>query len=62
MGVSGGEEGALNGPSLMVGGERKAFESLSKILSQIAADNPQGFFLLGSLRDRRGGSLCENGS
>ena len=42
MGVSGGEEGALNGPALMVGGERKAFESLRKVLSQIAADNHQG--------------------
>ena len=47
MGVSGGEEGALNGPALMVGGERKAFESLSKVLSQIAADNPQGVSCLG---------------
>lgn len=46
MGVSGGEEGALNGPSLMIGGDRKAFESLRKVLSQIAAQNHQGFSCL----------------
>ena len=38
-----GEEGALNGPSLMIGGDRKAFESLRKVLSQIAAQNPRVF-------------------
>lgn len=42
MGVSGGEEGALNGPSLMPGGERSAFDELSPILQKIAAQVDDG--------------------
>src|SRR3954468_8664474 len=37
MGVSGGEEGARHGPSLMPGGERGAFEILRPVLEAIAA-------------------------
>ena len=37
MGVSGGEEGALNGPSLMPGGSKDAWERLSPMLRDIAA-------------------------
>ncbi|MFO0173916.1 MAG: NADP-dependent phosphogluconate dehydrogenase, partial [Aphanizomenon sp.] len=37
MGVSGGEEGALNGPSLMPGGTRSSYEYLSPIFNKIAA-------------------------
>jgi 6-phosphogluconate dehydrogenase len=37
MGVSGGEEGALHGPSLMPGGSAEAYEKLGPILSSIAA-------------------------
>jgi len=37
MGVSGGEEGALNGPSMMPGGERSAYDELAPILTTIAA-------------------------
>jgi 6-phosphogluconate dehydrogenase len=37
MGVSGGEEGALNGPSIMVGGSDDAYARLSPILESIAA-------------------------
>jgi 6-phosphogluconate dehydrogenase len=37
MGVSGGEEGALNGPSLMPGGSRQAYEQVEAILKSIAA-------------------------
>jgi 6-phosphogluconate dehydrogenase len=36
-GVSGGEEGALNGPSIMPGGSRESYESLGPILESIAA-------------------------
>jgi 6-phosphogluconate dehydrogenase len=36
-GVSGGEEGALHGPSIMPGGTREAYESLGPILEDIAA-------------------------
>jgi 6-phosphogluconate dehydrogenase len=37
MGVSGGEEGALNGPSIMVGGTDEAYETLGPIMESIAA-------------------------
>jgi 6-phosphogluconate dehydrogenase len=37
IGVSGGEEGALNGPSIMPGGNRTAYERVEKILTSIAA-------------------------
>ena len=37
MGVSGGEEGALHGPSLMPGGSLAAYEELKPILQAIAA-------------------------
>eukprot|EP00614_Pseudopedinella_elastica_P024274 CAMPEP_0172625982 /NCGR_PEP_ID=MMETSP1068-20121228/147137_1 /TAXON_ID=35684 /ORGANISM="Pseudopedinella elastica, Strain CCMP716" /LENGTH=190 /DNA_ID=CAMNT_0013435445 /DNA_START=32 /DNA_END=601 /DNA_ORIENTATION=+ len=37
MGVSGGEEGARNGPSLMPGGDREAFDLLEPILRKCAA-------------------------
>jgi 6-phosphogluconate dehydrogenase len=36
-GVSGGEEGALNGPSIMVGGSAEAYETLGPIVESIAA-------------------------
>jgi len=42
MGVSGGEEGALNGPSLMPGGERSAYDDLAPILKKIAAQVEDG--------------------
>jgi 6-phosphogluconate dehydrogenase len=37
MGVSGGEEGALNGPSIMPGGSAESYESLGPMLETIAA-------------------------
>jgi 6-phosphogluconate dehydrogenase len=37
MGVSGGEEGALNGPSIMPGGSPESYESLGPMLEKIAA-------------------------
>jgi 6-phosphogluconate dehydrogenase len=42
MGVSGGEEGALNGPSLMPGGSLEAYRQLEPILTKIAAQVPDG--------------------
>jgi len=41
-GVSGGEEGARNGPSLMPGGAREAYDHLSPILEAIAAKTDSG--------------------
>jgi len=40
MGVSGGEEGALWGPSLMPGGDRDAYEVLRPVLEKVAAKAP----------------------
>jgi 6-phosphogluconate dehydrogenase len=42
MGVSGGEEGALNGPSLMPGGDRSSYDELAPILKKIAAQVEDG--------------------
>ena len=42
MGVSGGEEGALNGPSLMPGGTLTAYKYLEPILTKIAAQVDDG--------------------
>ncbi|MFG1946889.1 NADP-dependent phosphogluconate dehydrogenase [Nonomuraea sp. NPDC048826] len=36
-GISGGEEGALNGPSIMPGGSKESWEALGPILEDIAA-------------------------
>jgi len=39
-GVSGGEEGALKGPSIMPGGQREAYDLVAPILTEIAAKAP----------------------
>jgi 6-phosphogluconate dehydrogenase len=42
MGVSGGEEGALRGPSMMPGGDRASWEELRPLLEQAAAVSDSG--------------------
>ncbi|QMU99327.1 decarboxylating NADP(+)-dependent phosphogluconate dehydrogenase [Borrelia sp. A-FGy1] len=42
LGISGGEEGARTGPSLMYGGSKKAYELLEPILNKIAARTRMG--------------------
>src|SRR5215213_1043255 len=42
MGVSGGEEGALWGPSIMPGGSRESYAQLAPILTAIAAKSDYG--------------------
>ncbi len=42
MGVSGGEEGALNGPSLMPGGTDSSYQYLSPIFTKVAAQVDDG--------------------
>ncbi len=37
MGISGGEEGALHGPSLMPGGSAQAYQAIAPVLERIAA-------------------------
>lgn len=42
MGVSGGEEGALNGPSLMPGGDYSAYEEIAPMMTKVAAQVKDG--------------------
>jgi 6-phosphogluconate dehydrogenase len=42
MGVSGGSEGALLGPSIMPGGDIEAWETLRSVLESIAAESDSG--------------------
>lgn len=42
MGVSGGEKGALGGPSLMPGGQKEAYDLVEPILKKIAAKAEDG--------------------
>jgi 6-phosphogluconate dehydrogenase len=42
VGVSGGEKGALLGPSIMPGGPREAWEQVAPVLEAIAARTPEG--------------------
>ncbi|MEU0391607.1 NADP-dependent phosphogluconate dehydrogenase [Streptomyces sp. NPDC006208] len=42
VGVSGGEEGALHGPSIMPGGSAESYSSLGPLLEKIAAEAPDG--------------------
>ena len=42
MGVSGGEEGARNGPSMMPGGAPEGYARLREVLEKIAARDPDG--------------------
>lgn len=42
MGVSGGEEGALNGPSMMPGGDASAYKDAEELLQEMAADDGIG--------------------
>jgi 6-phosphogluconate dehydrogenase, decarboxylating len=42
IGVSGGELGALNGPSMMPGGDQSSYAALAPMLEKVAAKNPEG--------------------
>ena len=42
MGVSGGEEGALNGPSMMPGGNESAFNEIKELLEKMSAEDGDG--------------------
>ena len=60
MGVSGGEEGALNGPSLMPGGQKEAYDLVEPILKAISA-KVDGEAVCNIYRSRWCWTLCENG-
>ncbi len=60
-GVSGGEEGALNGPSIMPGGSRRSLQNRRADLYEnrrAGGRNP----LLHLYRRRRRGALCQDGA
>jgi 6-phosphogluconate dehydrogenase len=59
-GISGGEEGALLGPSIMTGGSRQAYRLLGPFLERIAA-RVDGH-LLRPCRRRRGRALRQDGA
>ena len=40
-GVSGGEKGALEGPSIMPGGQKEAYELVADVLEEISAKAPE---------------------
>src|SRR5258706_9424292 len=65
LGVSGGEEGALWGPSLMPGGSREAYDLMEPILTAIAAKAPSDgapcVTYLGPGRAGRYGQRVHNG-
>lgn len=42
LGISGGEHGALHGPSIMAGGHPEAYRTMEGILGRIAAQGPEG--------------------
>lgn len=42
MGISGGEEGARNGPALMPGGPREGFDRIAPIIKAVAAQTASG--------------------
>ena len=42
MGVSGGEEGARNGPSMMPGGSKEAYDIIADILKPVSAQTDSG--------------------
>lgn len=42
MGVSGGEEGALKGPSIMTGGKKDAYKLVEELLKSVSADSKYG--------------------
>ncbi len=41
MGVSGGEKGALEGPSLMPGGDKDTYADLEDVITKVAAQDPE---------------------
>ncbi len=42
-GISGGEEGALNGPSIMAGGKKEAYNAVSEYLKKIASKDKSNY-------------------
>lgn len=60
-GISGGEEGTLNGPSIMRGGSPHAYQLLAPVLNDTAATTPDGSPAVAPPRPGWRGPLRENG-
>lgn len=56
MGISGGEEGARNGPSLMPGGPKEAYDALEPIITKCAAQ--VSMVLIGDFTGLAAGFAC----
>ena len=64
IGVSGGVEGVLNGPSIMIGGDLKAFNEVKKIFSKITSNtinNSKSFELFGDSNQGHFVKMVHNG-
>ncbi len=59
MGVSGGEKGALEGPSLMLGGDAKAYKRVVEDLSAVAAKDSKGRACCGYLGEGGAGHFVK---
>ena len=62
IGVSGGEEGALNGPALMPGGNAESYKEIQPVMEAIAAKADDGKPCCTYIGEDGAGSLCKNGS
>lgn len=59
LGISGGEEGALNGPSLMPGGNSEAYKKVEAILRKVAAVDKNGSPCISYLGDGGAGHFVK---
>ena len=63
VGVSGGEEGALNGPALMPGGNKESYKEIKEVLEAISAKAEDGGKPCCTYIGENGcRSLCKNGA
>jgi 6-phosphogluconate dehydrogenase len=59
MGVSGGEKGALEGPSMMPGGDLEGYKKLEPLLKKMAADDGAGGDCVTFVGERGGGHFVK---
>lgn len=59
MGISGGEEGALSGPSMMPGGNAKAYQTVAPLLTKMAADDGEGGKCISSIGEGGAGHFVK---
>ena len=59
MGISGGDKGALKGPSLMIGGDKEAYKIVAKDLQKASAKGVKGKPCCAYLGDRGAGHFVK---